>query len=204
MKWCSITLAAIFTAGAAPGALVMEMVQPGGSPNATLTVSQAIGESPEIFALETTGAVLADRIEMRYPASLSFHLDQLEADWSHQSTTTFEGLDEIGVTIYDFLGSDPASSSESYSFYQPWSATFSFTDPVGGNTAVDVPVRVDVFASAVVPGSGFVSVSATDSFVVTIPEPGPTLLCVLGGIVMVFARRRSLASRAVKGQARDG
>jgi len=181
----------ILTAGAATGALVLEMTQPKGPPHATLTVYQPIGTLPGIFALETTGAVLADRIEVRYPASLTYEPGPLEENWTSQSTTINEALSQVGITTFDYAGSDPAESDEFFSFHQPWSATFSFTDPMGGSTLVDVPVRVDVFARAPVPGSGLVSVSATEFLVVTIPEPASPTLGVLALAVTLLRRRRA-------------
>ncbi len=172
-----------------------------GSSLTELTISQPPGSLPEMVAREAAGAVLGNRIEVRFPSDFHFATGELEPGWSVQSAVVTEGFVQVGLATFYFCGLDPQKDLESYSFYVPWTASFSFTDSVGQPPAEEFPLRVEIFASAILPGNGQVPVSAESTLLAetshSIPDSGGTSpLFVLGlgalAVVRVTSELRNL------------
>ena len=174
-------------------AILLVDLDPSSSLESTLSVSQPLGTLPQMVAFESMGAVLPNRIELRYDSTLELQLASLEEGWSHQSMVINEGLTPVGLSTFFFSGFDSQNDLEFYSFYDAWEAAFSFSDPQGALVAAEVSLQVDVFASVVLPGSGQIPVSLqgelvhNDTEIVPVSDHGSTLPMLFMGVGMTIA-----------------
>ncbi len=187
------TLSAIALIGLAAlpaNAIQISLTDSISSPESTAMVFQPLGVLPEMVAFESMGAVLENRIEFRYNAALDLQAITLEPGWSLQSLVVTEGLEQVGLSTFYFSGFDSQNDSEYHRFYNPWDFSFSFTDAAGPQVTAEIPLQIDVFASAMLMGSGRIPVSASSSFTgndaIPVADTGNTLLLLSMGTAMLL------------------
>ena len=177
----------------AAAALLFDVLQDNGSAGSTLTISQPLAESFDILAYESSDMVFPDRIEFRFAPDLTLVIEELQPDWSSQTSIVTENLEQTKVTTFFFLGIAANESAESFRFKDGWTSSLSFSNPEG--TILEIPPLVEVFGS-VEPGDGSNVISLRESALLSvetvtpIPEPAAVGLCAVTLLASSILYRR--------------
>lgn len=131
--------------------------------------------STAALAFESTGAVLSDRVEIRFNAQLDFSPLEGPPGWQSQSALVNESGIPVTVVTYFFAGLDPGNSAEFVSFEEPWQVAFRLHDPApeddSGAAPLTISMAVAVHATSIVPGFGIVPATGSFALAATLDSP---------------------------------